>query len=168
MPEESLDQHLTRRLREGERDAEALTEELLGFPALIRPAVLAYVRNRINGYVRAEHDLAGRDPGRQVRQDDGNTQPHIGPEPMTPQQARQAVLQETVTYPSLGLIAYPIEDLTLEQVDGIIKHLYDSRAGIDKSISYWQARRSDMERLHAGRLGDVPVEDWSPSRAPDS
>ncbi len=184
-PAKTADEYIRRRLTEGARDAEMVAKELVtpkldGMTAreqleMLLPVVRAYTQNRVKGWKRAIDNMAGRDKGSMSNEGtqargaaagtsrvEANASPDTasrrqwGPEPMTPLQAREARLSETMYVPGKGNIWN--RDATREDFQAAIRHLEAIIAGNEKSIAFYRRCIAAMDKHKAQVFGEVPVE----------
>jgi len=180
----SADEYIRRRLTEGARDPEMIAKELVaprldGMTAreqleLLLPVVRAYTQNRVKGWQRAIDNMAGREKaslpkvgtqatnpaagtskGHAAAEDVTASRQHWGPEPMTPLQAREARLRETMYVPGKGNIWN--RDATREDFLAAIRHLEAIISGNEKSIAFYRRCIAAMDKHKAQVFGEVPV-----------
>jgi hypothetical protein len=152
---QSASDFISKRLADGVRDPEMLTDELLKprLRGLLAPLVRDYAENRIRAYVRSIENMAGRDESPTTATGKYQAAPFA-----SPLQARQRLLRESVWVPGgAGFVLYA--DLTVEMVKSRISYMEDVAKGAMRSIRFLEAVISAIERNGVRTFGEVPAED---------
>lgn len=158
-------------MEKGNRDDEQITAALMGYPELLHPVVIAYVRNRLRGWGRAIVDYAGRDEAAAASLAEDRLPPRprhrvLTPAPLSPLQGRQKVLDEVLVLQGHKPPVIPWPEVTHEHLQYAIGQLEAKKDGMSKSIVWFQHVDAWMSHFQASRYGDLDLSQVDFSRFP--
>ena len=171
---QTVDGFIKSRLDAGERDERKITAQLLSASRkhLVEHIVADYVRGRRRAYVATMEHMSTGAGGVHGQSDDHRTGgsprfgKQFGPVPLSPVEARQKLLTETVRIPGIAE-RVPYAKLTREMAMARIVHLESTISGLDRSARFLRCVIAALDRHGVKTFGEVPPTDEDYPQVPD-